>query len=83
MDIRDEQYLCSRVSTIDSAVGGLQVKVAEQKELIDNLTKRFEKLEGKFQFWFLHNELSEDELEKIALKQEWDEEQEAKEGGDE
>lgn len=82
MDIRDEQYLCNRVSTIDSAVGGLQVKVKEQQELIEKLTKRIDKLEGKFAFWFCHGELSEQELEQIALKQEWDEEQETKEGGD-
>ena len=82
MDIRDEQYLCNRVSTIDSAVGGLQVKVKEQQELIEKLTKRIDKLEGSVHFWFCHSELSKEELEQIALKQKWDEEQETKEGGD-
>ena len=76
MNIRDEQYLCNRVRVIDSAVGGLEGKVAEQEELIKRLKKRINKLEGKFQFWFLHNELSDNELEQIALNQE------TKEGGD-
>jgi len=47
MNIRDEQYLCNRVSVIDSAVGGLEGKVSEQEELIEKLTKRIDKLEGK------------------------------------
>ena len=45
MNIRDEQYFCNRVSNIDRAVGGLQVKVEEQQELIEKLTKRIDKLE--------------------------------------
>ena len=47
MNIRDEQYFCNRVSNIDRAVGGLQVKVEEQQELIEKLTKRIDKLEDK------------------------------------
>ena len=47
MNIRDEQYLCNRVSVIDRAVGGLEGKVSEQEELIEKLTKRIDKLEGK------------------------------------
>lgn len=47
MNIRDEQHLCSRVRVIDAAVGGLQGLVDAQQELIDQLTKRIEKLESK------------------------------------
>ena len=83
MNLRDEQALCSRVRVIDAAVGGLQSLVDAQQELIEKLTKRIDKLEGSVHFWFCHSELSKEELEQIALKQEWDEEQEAKEGGDE
>ena len=82
MNIRDEQYLCSRVSTIDCAVGGLQNKVEEQQELIEKLTKRIDKVEGKLAFWFCHGELSDKELEKIQRDHECDEEQGTKEGGD-
>lgn len=53
MDSRDERWLCSRVSTIDRAVGGLQGKVSDQQELISKLTKRIARLEKRFQFWFL------------------------------
>ena len=56
MNIRDEQYLCNRVSNIDRAVGGLQVKVEKQEELIEKLTKKLNKLEKQFQFWFLNGE---------------------------
>ena len=82
MNLRDEQALCSRVRVIDAAVGGLQSLVDAQQELIEKLTKRIDKLEGSVHFWFCHSELSKEELEQIALKQEWDEEQETKEGGD-
>ena len=74
MNIQDEQYLCSRVSTIDRDVGGLQGKVEEQQELIEKLTKRIDKLEGKFAFWFCHGELSDQELEKIQRDHEGDNE---------
>ena len=47
MNIRDEQALCSRVRVIDTAVGGLQGLVDAQQELIEKLTKRIDKLEGK------------------------------------
>lgn len=77
MNTRDEQYLCNRVSTIDRAVGGLQNRVSEQEELIEKLTKRIDKLEGSVHFWFCHSELSKEELEQIALKQEWEEERDA------
>ena len=53
MDSRDERWLCSRVSTIDSAVGGLQNTAEEHPELIEKLTKRIARLEKRFQFWFL------------------------------
>ena len=53
MNIRDEQYLCNRVSVIDAAVGGLEGKVSEQEELIGKLTKKLGRLEKQFQFWFL------------------------------
>ena len=77
MNIRDEQYLCNRVSVIDSAVGGLEGKVSEQEELIEKLTKRIAKLERSVHFWFCHSELSKEELEQIALKQQWEEERDA------
>ena len=56
MNIRDEQHLCSRVHVIDASVGGLEGKVAEQEELIKKLTKKINKLEKQFQFWFLKSD---------------------------
>ena len=86
MDSRDERWLCERVRVIDTAVGGLQGTASEHEELIEKLTKRIAKLEGKFMFWFIRNEWDDEQakekLEQIALQQEWDEEQETKEGGD-
>ena len=45
MNLKDEQYLCSRLRVIDAAVGGLQSLVDAQQELIDQLIKRIDKLE--------------------------------------
>ena len=63
-----------RVRVIDAAVGGLQSLVDAQQELIDQLIKRIDKLEGKFAFWFCHGELSDQELEKIQRDHEGDDE---------